>query len=242
MQKKNKTISIPLFIIIIIFVILIVGIKTICFGNNESTSEQEIIPNEVATTDAEQDSEETVLLTKEEENDKEEKENVQEEVEQKKVNTQETKQENTTKKVTKTYTASDGKKYDTIGIVSIPRLGIEYPILSTVSEKLLKVSVAKYWGGNPNEVGNLCITGHNYKNSKFFGNLINIKNDDIIKITDLNGKTLDYKVYDTFVVEPENTACTSQLTNGNIEVTLITCYYENGNAHATKRFIVKARA
>ena len=228
--------------IIIIFAILIVGIRIICLGNNESTSEQETIPNVAVTTDTEHDSEETVLLIKVEEFDKEEKENLQDETEQKNVDTQETMQENTTKKVTKTYTVSDGKKYNTIGNVSIPRLGIEYPILSTVSEKLLKVSVARYWGGNPNEVGNLCITGHNYKNSKFFGNLINIKNGDIIKITDLNGKTLDYKVYDTFVVEPENTACTSQLTNGNIEVTLITCYYENGNAHATKRFIVKARA
>lgn len=238
MQKKNKTISIPLFMIIIIFVILIIGIKTICFGNNENISEQEITTEEVANTDVEKNSEKSVLLTKAEEVEKDEKENTQEEI---KTNTQETKQENTTKKVTKTYTASDGKKYDTIGIVSVPRLGIEYPILSTVSEKLLKVSVAKYWGGNPNEVGNLCITGHNYKNSKFFGNLVNIKNDDIIKITDLNGTTLDYKVYDTYIVEPENTACTSQLTNGNIEVTLITCYYENGIAHATKRFIVKAR-
>lgn len=238
MQKKNKTISIPLFMIIIIFVILIIGIKTICFGNNENISEQEITTEEVANTDVEKNSEKSVLLTKAEEVEKDEKENTQEEI---KTNTQETKQENTTKKVTKTYTASDGKKYDTIGIVSVPRLGIEYPILSTVSEKLLKVSVAKYWGGNPNEVGNLCITGHNYKNSKFFGNLVNIKNDDIIKITDLNGTTLDYKVYDTYIVEPENTACTSQLTNGNIEVTLITCYYENGSAHATKRFIVKAR-
>ena len=238
MQKKNKTISIPLFMIIIIFVILIIGIKTICFGNNENISEQEITTEEVANTDVEKNSEKSVLLTKAEEVEKDEKENTQEEI---KTNTQETKQENTTKKVTKTYTASDGKKYDTIGIVSVPRLGIEYPILSSVSEKLLKVSVAKYWGGNPNEVGNLCITGHNYKNSKFFGNLVNIKNDDIIKITDLNGTTLDYKVYDTYIVEPENTACTSQLTNGNIEVTLITCYYENGSAHATKRFIVKAR-
>ena len=87
----------------------------------------------------------------------------------------------------------------------------------------------------------MCISGHNYKNSKFFGKLLNIKNGDTIQISDLNGKTLDYKVYDTFIVDPQDTSCTSQLTNGKIEVTLITCYYENGNAHATKRFIVKAR-
>ena len=37
MQKNNKTISIPLFLVVIIFAILIiVGVKTICFGNNEN--------------------------------------------------------------------------------------------------------------------------------------------------------------------------------------------------------------
>ena len=167
---------------------------------------------------------------KEKEKEKKEEEN----------STEDIKQENTNNKI-KTYITSNGQKYDSIGIINIPSLGIEYPILATTSEKTLKVSVTKYWGGNPNEVGNLCITGHNYKNSKFFGKLLSIKQGDIINITDLSGRTLDYTVYDTYVVDPKDTTCTSQLTDGKVEVTLITCYYENGNAHATKRFIVKAR-
>ena len=95
--------------------------------------------------------------------------------------------ETTANQKVKTYTASNGQNYDSIGIINIPSLGIKYPILATTNEKLLKVSVTKYWGANPNEVGNLCISGHNYKNSKFFGKLQNIKNGDIIQITDLNG-------------------------------------------------------
>ena len=137
-------------------------------------------------------------------------------------------QTNDSKPTTKKYKASNGKSYDSIGNINIPKLGINYPILATTTEQTLKVAVTKYWG-------------HNYKNSKFFGKLLNIKNGDTIQISDLNGKTLNYKVYDTFIVDPQDTSCTSQLTNGKIEVTLITCYYENGNAHATKRFIVKAR-
>ena len=129
-----------------------------------------------------------------------------------------------------------------IGSLEIPSLDIKYPILSTTSEELLKVSLTKYWGGNPNEVGNLCILGHNFKDSKFFGNLLNIEKNAIIKVTDIDGNTLDYKVYETSIVEPEDTSCTSQLTDGHTEVTLITCYYENGNSYATKRFVVKARA
>ena len=88
----------------------------------------------------------------------------------------------------------------------------------------------------------MVVIGHNYKNSKFFGNLLKIERGDIVKITDNNGKTLDYSVYDTYIIDPDDNSCTSQLTNGNIEITLITCYYENENAHATKRFVVKARA
>ena len=141
-----------------------------------------------------------------------------------------------------TYTASNGSQYDIIATLNIPSLGIKYPILSTTTEDLLKVALNKFWGANPNEVGNMVVLGHNYKNSKFFGKLPNIELGAIVKITDLNGKTVDYKVYDKYVIDPEDTACTSQLTNGQTEITLITCYYENGNARATKRFVVKARA
>ena len=152
----------------------------------------------------------------------------------------ETQKENKTKVYT--YTAENGKTYDMIGTLEIPSLDIKYPILSTTSEELLKISLTKYWGGNPNEVGNLCILGHNFKDSKFFGNLLNIEKNAIVKITDIDGNTLDYKVYETSIVDPDDTSCTSQLTDGHTEVTLITCYYENGNSYATKRFVVKARA
>ena len=118
-----------------------------------------------------------------------------------------------------TFTASNGQTYDMIGTIKIPSLNIEYPILANYTEDLLKVSVTKYWGGNPNKVGNLCILGHNYKNSKFFSKLPNIQKDAIVEITDLDGKTLEYKVYETSIVDPDDMSCTSQLTNGHTEVT-----------------------
>ena len=83
----------------------------------------------------------------------------------------------------------------------------------------------------------MCIVGHNYEDSRFFGKLNKIKNGTIVKITDLSGKTLDYEVYDKYVVGPYDTDCTSQLTKGNTEATLITC-----NKDGSKRFVVKARA
>ena len=69
-----------------------------------------------------------------------------------------------------------------------------------------------------------------------FGKLSQIKNGDIVKLTDLSGNTLEYKVYNKFVVYPEDVACTSQITNGLKEMTLITC--TNGGK---QRLIVKCR-
>ena len=121
------------------------------------------------------------------------------------------------------YTDEYGNTYTYESILSIPSLGIEYPVLSETSEELLKISINKFWGGSPNSVGNYCIVGHNYKSGKMFGKLSQMKSGDTIKLTDLSGKTLEYKVYDRYVVDPENVACTSQITNGLKEVTLITC-------------------
>ena len=135
------------------------------------------------------------------------------------------------------YKASNGKKYEVIANLNIPSLGIEYPVLSTTSTESLKIALNKYWGPNPNEVGNMVIVGHNYKNTKFFSKLPNIKIGSIIKITDTTGRTLEYKVYKTDVIDPYDNSCTSQLTNGQTEITLITCY-NNGK----QRFIAKARA
>ena len=207
---KEKEFSIPILPIIIL-IFIIVAIKIFPQINVRAVNKEgNIILNEV---EQENILEETTI----------EQENIQQEEAQKTV---------------ATYTTSDGKKtYDYIGVINIPSLGIKYPILSSTSEALLKVSVTKYWGPNPNEVGNLVIAGHNYRNTKFFSKLLKIENGAKIEITDLNGKTLEYTVYDTYKVDPNNNDCTSQLTNGYTEITLITCTNDN-----KERFIVKARA
>ena len=131
----------------------------------------------------------------------------------------------------------NGKTYETIAILYIPTLDIQYPVLSSTSKELLKVSLNKYWGPNPNKPGNFCIVGHNYNDDNFFGKLHNIEIGHFVQLTDMSGKTLQYKVYDTYIVNPDNTDCTSQLTNGETEITLITCTKD-----FKQRFIVKAKA
>lgn len=233
-NNSRKEISIPLFIpllIIIISIIVFVNVSnsnsTVIASSNESIAETNS-QNDLETEEI-VETEEEILPTPTNE--------VVEEIVEPTTNNE---TNNTTPK-TATYTV-DGEEYTVVGTLNIPSLNIEYPILSETSTKLLKVSLTKYWGANPNEVGNMVVVGHNYKNNKFFSNLSKIQHGEIVKIRDLSGKTLDYKVYDTYVIDPYDNACTSQLTDGKTEITLITCHYENGSNHATKRFVVKARA
>ncbi len=138
--------------------------------------------------------------------------------------------------VKSSVTTKSGKKYNVDAIIYYKKLGIKYSVLSEESDALLKISVCKYWGPNPNEVGNYCIVGHNYRSGKMFGKLSEASNGDEILLKDLSGNTVTYIVYNKYVVEPTDVSCTSQLTNGAREITLITCTNQG-----KKRLVVKAR-
>lgn len=134
-------------------------------------------------------------------------------------------------------TANDGTKYYTIARISIPKINVNEAILSETTTELLKKSPCKFWGADPNKVGNFCIVGHNYRNTKFFSKVPTLEYGDIIEITDLSGKTVKYSVYDVHEVEPDDTSDTTQKTNGRTEITLITCTNDS-----KRRVIVKATA
>lgn len=140
---------------------------------------------------------------------------------------------------TTVYTASDGTQYTTIAKIYIPKIEVTYPILSQthadILPELMKIAPCKFWGAEPNEVGNFCIVGHNYRNNKFFSKVPTLEVGDTIDITDTKGRTLIYEVYDKYVVSPDDVECTSQNTNGKKEITLITCTNDSKG-----RVIVKA--
>ena len=134
-----------------------------------------------------------------------------------------------------TSVTSNGETVTKIAIVNIPSINITYPVLSTYNTELLKTSPCKYWGPDPNEVGNFCIVAHNYRNAKFFSKVPELENGDIVEITDLNNRTIQYVVYDKYVVREDYRSCSSQKTDGRKEVTLITCTDDSEN-----RVVVKA--
>ena len=126
-------------------------------------------------------------------------------------------------------TSASGYRYKIIATVQIPKINIQYTVVQgetgslEETEALLKSSPVKYHGYDPNEVGNFCIVGHNYRNSRFFSKVPNLVVGDIVKLTDLTGRTIDYEVYDKHTVDPNDKRDTTQLTGGRKEVTLITC-------------------
>lgn len=88
----------------------------------------------------------------------------------------------------------------------------------------------------PNEIGNLCIAGHNYVDYKLFSRLNELEINDTIQIYDLSGKMIEYIVSDKYEVDPTDTSCTAQNTMGNKIVTLLTC-----NNITQKRLVIVSK-
>lgn len=139
-------------------------------------------------------------------------------------------------------TSPSGYQYKIIATVEIPKINLIYTVLQgetgslEETDALLKMSPVKYHGYDPNEVGNFCIVGHNYRNTRFFSKVPTLVIGDQIKLTDLTGRTLTYEVFDKHSVDPDDIRDTTQLTGGKKMVTLITCTDDS-----KERVIVKAK-
>lgn len=122
------------------------------------------------------------------------------------------------------------------GIIEIPKIGIYYPVFATLNEELLKVSPCKFYGGNFQSYGNICIAGHNYNNSKFFSNLPLLEINDEIFVYDNSGKKYVYTVFDFYEVNSSDLTPIFNYGAMSKELTLITC-----NNLTSNRFVIKAK-
>ncbi len=130
----------------------------------------------------------------------------------------------------------EGSSPFVIGIIKIDKINLNYSILSISNNDLLDISVCRFAGPMPNEVGNLCIAGHNYVDYKFFSRLDELEINDEINIYGLNGSNAIYKIYDMYETTPDDISCTFQDTDGQRVVTLVTCNNVNG-----KRLVLHAK-
>lgn len=128
------------------------------------------------------------------------------------------------------------KGYKVMGVISIPSINIEYPILEKETTQSLKIAIVYLYGPGANKVGNTVFQGHNYRNGLFFSNLHKLKDGDKIYITDTTGTKITYEVYRNFTAKATDTSFYKRDTAGKREITLSTCTTEY-----TDRTIILAR-
>ena len=103
-----------------------------------------------------------------------------------------------------------------IGILEIPALDLELPIMSSWSYPKLKVAPCRYTGSAYTK--DLVIAAHNYKSH--FGRLGNLALGDRITFTDVDGNVFTYEVAAQETLMP---TAIREMTSGEWALTLFTC-------------------
>lgn len=125
-----------------------------------------------------------------------------------------------------------------IGMINIDKIDLNYPILSESNDELLRISLCRFYGPMPNEVGNLCIAGHNYLDNRFFGRLNELSIGDSIDVYGVSGNKSVYKISKKFEVNANDLSCTNQNVGNKKMITLLTC----DNSNQNKRIVIQANA
>lgn len=122
-----------------------------------------------------------------------------------------------------------------LGKIIIDKINVEYLVFNNFNEELLKIAPCKFYGGKIGDIGNICIAGHNYNDTRFFSKLNKLNLKDEIKLIDLKkSKEFVYKIYDIFETNETDVGSVIKKKKQK-ELTLLTCNNSNG-----KRIIIKA--
>ncbi len=108
----------------------------------------------------------------------------------------------------------DGNEY--IGTLSVPRFGLELPVMNEWSYPGLKIAPGRYVGSV--WTNDLVICGHNYE--RHFGNLRYLEVGDPITFTDVLGNVFDYTVEEVLILQP---TAVDEMITGDWDLTLFTC-------------------
>ena len=117
---------------------------------------------------------------------------------------------------------------DFIGVLRIPTLELELPVISEWNYPNLKTAPCRYSGSA--YLNNLIICGHNY--TSHFGTLKNLWEGDIATFTDMDGNVFTYKMVERETLNPTDI---EGMESGNWDLTLFTCTV-GGQSRVTIRF------
>lgn len=115
------------------------------------------------------------------------------------------------------------KGFTVLGTIEIPEIELKLPVLERATKYSLEASVGILMGPGLNKVGNTLIVGHNYRNGTFFSKNKDLKNGDLVYITDTTGERIKYTIYNIYTTSSEDTEYMTRDTAGKRELSLSTC-------------------
>ena len=108
------------------------------------------------------------------------------------------------------------KGYDYIGVLEIPALQLELPIMSTWDYTRLRIAPCRYQGSV--YLHNMILCAHNY--ATHFGQIKNLAVGDSVRFTDVDGNVFFYKVAAIETLAP---TAVEEMEAGEWDLTLFTC-------------------
>ncbi|MBE6996355.1 MAG: sortase [Ruminococcaceae bacterium] len=106
--------------------------------------------------------------------------------------------------------------YDLVGIIRVPTLGLELPVLDSWDYDLLKIAPCRYSGSA--ETGDLILLAHNYE--RHFSPLKKANIGDAVEFCDVNGTVYQYEIASTEILKKTEL---DRLTSSDYDLTLFTC-------------------
>ena len=118
-------------------------------------------------------------------------------------------------------------EHDYIGYIRIPVLELELPVMEQWSYDRLRAAPCRYAGSLYRE--DLVVMAHNYESH--FGRLDELKPGDPVAFTDMEGRTVIFRVEAVEILE---SGAVEEMTAGEYGLTLFTCTY-GGKRRVTVR-------
>jgi len=112
--------------------------------------------------------------------------------------------------------------YDYIGVISIPSLNLELPVMNSYNEERLKIAPVRYYGSIYTD--DLIICAHSYKTH--FGYLSKLQQSDIVIFTDISGNVYVYEVLEVEVLGSDDITL---MIDNDFDLTLYTCTDDGQN-------------
>ena len=112
--------------------------------------------------------------------------------------------------------------YESIGVLSIPVLDLELPVLTDWNYKKLKKAPCHYYGSYYEK--DFVIAAHNYKSH--FGRLSELQSGDLVVFTDVSGAAHYYEVV---ILETLPKNATKEMITSGFDLSLYTCTIGGGS-------------